>query len=317
MRITGTRLLLTGIGAAAIVAGGTPAVAALPPTTITLVNVATDGTPGNGAVGDAALSANARYVAFASGSTNLVPGDTNQATDIFVRDTVAGTTTLVSGGPDGEPANDFAGYYASISANGRYVAFTSSATNLVPDDLNGWRDIFVRDMRTGTTTRASVFTGGEEIAGPSDGATISADGRYVAFTAFAANIPGPDGTRFAGQDAFVHDMVSGATTRVSVPVAGSPAQSTFQAAISADGRFVAFSATGGMTGDGGGSGIFVRDLNAGTTVRASVPSTGDTFPDATNPSISADGTRVAFESYDPYVPADTNGTSEPGAIQGD
>lgn len=305
---TGVRTALACAGAAVIITGSTPAAAAGTGPTTALVNVATDGTVGDSGVGGSSISADGRYVAFASGSANLAPGDTNDKTDIFVRDTVAGTTTLVSGGIDGEPADDWAQYYASISADGRYVAFSSYATNLVAGDHNNERDVFVHDRQIGTTTRASLFTGDVEIRGSSDGATISGDGRYVTFIASAGNIPveGQPGVHFAGQQAFVRDTVAGTTSRVSIQADGGLDQYTYQSIISANGKHVAFSASGGMTGDGDGSGIFVRNLRKGTTVRASVPSTGEGLPDATNPSISANGTTVTFDSYYPFVASDTN-----------
>ncbi|MEG3636027.1 TolB family protein [Micromonospora palythoicola] len=278
---------------------------------ITLVDVAPDGSPGNGGVGGSDISADGRYVAFASTSDNLVPGDVNDKTDIFVRDTQTGVTTLVSGGPDGEPANDWAEYTAVISGNGRYVAFTSSASNLVPDDTNNDRDVFVHDRQTGETTRASVFAGGREIRGISSGATISDNGRYVAFVVTAFAGMDDQGVPLSGQAAFVRDMQTGRTTRVSRQADGGTNLSVFQAAISGDGKRVVFSGSGDWIGDGGThTGIFVHDRSSGATVRANVPTTGDTLPDGTNPSISRDGTKVTWESYDPYVPADTNGTGD-------
>jgi Tol biopolymer transport system component len=281
--------------------------------TIALVDVAPDGTPGDGGIGGSDISADGRYVAFASTSTNLVASDGNGAdTDIFVRDTQTGTTTMVSGGLDGQPANDFAEYTAAISGNGRFVAFTSSASNLVPDDTNGERDVFVYDRQTGTTTRASVFAGGRQISGISSGATISDNGRYVAFIVTAFSGMDDQGLWLNGQYAFVHDMQSGKTTRVSVQADGGTNLSAFEAAVSGNGKRVVFSGFGDWIGDGGtGTGIFVHDLASGATVRANVPATGEgTSASGTNPSISRDGTKVSWESYDSYVPADTNGMGD-------
>jgi hypothetical protein len=278
---------------------------------IALVDVAPDGTPGNGGVGGSDVSDDGRYIAFASTSDNLVPGDVNGTTDIFVRDTQTATTTLVSGGLGGQPANDSAEYVAAISGNGRYVAFTSNASNLVQDDTNNERDVFVYDRQTGVTTRASVFAGARQIQGISSGATISDNGRYVAFVVTAFNGMDDQGLLLYGQAAFVHDMRTGATTRVSLQADGGTNLSVFQAAISGNGTRVAFSGSGDWIGDGGThTGIFVHDLSSGVTIRANLPVTGDMLPDGTNPSISKDGTMVSWESYDPYVPADTNGMGD-------
>ena len=279
--------------------------------TIALVDVAPDGTPGNGGVGGSDISDDGRYVAFASTSDNLVPDDVNGTTDIFVRDTQTGTTTLVSGGLNGQPANDWAEYAAAISGNGRYVAFTSSASNLVPDDTNNDRDVFVHDRQTGVTTRASVFAAGREIQGISSGETISDNGRLIAFIVTAFSGMDDEGRWLNGQAAYLHDMQTGKTTRVSLQSDGGTNLSVFQVAIAGNGKRVVFSGFGDWIGDGGVStGIFVHDRTSGATVRANLPATGDTLPGATNPSISKDGTRVSWESYEPYVPADTNVTGD-------
>jgi hypothetical protein len=304
------RALVVAAGVATLLLTPVPAHAA-GSGTITLIDVASDGTPGNGGAGGSDVSDDGRYVAFASTSSNLVPEDVNGTTDIFVRDTLTGTTTLVSGGLDGQPANDWAEFAATISGNGRYVAFTSRASNLVPDDTNNERDVFVYDRQTGVTSRASVFAGGRQIQGISSGATISHNGRYVAFIVIAFGTIDDQGLWINGQVAFVHDMQTGKTARVSLQADGGTNLPVFQAAISGNGKRVVFSGFGDWIGDGGtNTGIFVHDRSSGATVRANLPVTGDTLPDGTNPSISKDGTKVSWESYDPYVPADTNGTGD-------
>ncbi|MBM0274863.1 TolB family protein [Micromonospora tarensis] len=275
---------------------------------IALVDAASDGTPGNGGVGGSDISDDGRYVAFASTSDNLVPGDTNDNTDIFVRDTETGTTTLVSAGLDGQPANDGATYTAAISGNGRYVAFTSYASNLVPGDTNNERDVFVHDRQTGSTTLVSAFAGGRQIRGSSSGATISDDGRYTAFivTSYSGDLD-DQGLWLYGQVAYVHDSQLGKTTRVSPQADGGSDLTAYEVAISGSGRQVAFSGSGDWIGDGGTStGIFVHDLTSGATVRANLPATEGEFRNGANPSISRDGTKVSWESYEPYVPTDTN-----------
>jgi hypothetical protein len=181
----------------------------------------------------------------------------------------------------------------------------------VPGDTNNDRDVFVHDRQTGVTTRASVFAGDREIRGISSGATISDNGRYVAFIVTAFDGMDDQGLPLYGQAAFVRDMQTGRTTRVSRQADGGTNLSVFQAAISGDGKRVVFSGSGDWIGDGGiHTGIFVHDRSSGATVRVNLTATGDSFPDGTNPSISRDGTKVTWESYDPYVPADTNGTGD-------
>jgi Tol biopolymer transport system component len=154
------------------------------------VSVSTRGVQGDRDGGSPALSADGRFVAFHSEATNLVPGDTNGKRDVFVRDRQAGTTERVSVSTAGGQANDYS-YTPAISPGGRFVAFQSLATNLVPGDTNGWGDVFVRDRQAGTTERVSVSTGGVQGNDSSYFPAISAVGRFVAFTSKATNlVPG-------------------------------------------------------------------------------------------------------------------------------
>ena len=116
----------------------------------------------NGGGDRPAISANGRYIAFSSGASNLVAGDTNAAADVFLRDTVAGTTTRVSVTNAGNQSNDD-GYEPAISADGHSVAFDSWASNLVAGDTNTSGDVFVRDTVAGTTTRASITSTGNQV----------------------------------------------------------------------------------------------------------------------------------------------------------
>src|SRR3954451_1628681 len=199
------------------------------------VSLAASGAQGNGHSLAAAVSADGRYVAFYSSATNLVPGDTNKARDVFVRDTKAGMTTRISVAAAGTEA-DGNSFEPAISADGRYVAFHSDASNLVPGDTNGADDVFVKDRQTGATTRVSVNTAGAEADGGSYTPAMSADGRLVAFLSDATNIV-PGDTNQA-RDVFVHDVATGTTFRVSVNTAGDQAQGGPSASpeISADGR---------------------------------------------------------------------------------
>jgi Tol biopolymer transport system component len=157
----------------------------------TRVSVRSDGTEGNGASLSSSISADGRHVAFMSAASNLVARDTNGASDIFVHDRVAKKTTRVSVRSDGTEGNGGSAF-PSISADGRYVAFASVASNLVAGDTNGSYDVFVHDRSTGKTRRVSVTSGGTEASGGSSSSSISADGRYVAFQSNASNLVAGD-----------------------------------------------------------------------------------------------------------------------------
>ena len=144
------------------------------------VSVATDGTQGNSLSESPSISADGRYVAFDSSASNLVSGDTNRTSDIFVKDLQTGTTQRISVASDGTQGNNYS-ENPSISADGRYVAFESYSSNLVSGDTNNRSDIFVKDLQTGTTKRISVASDGTQGNGNSYRPSISADGRYVAF----------------------------------------------------------------------------------------------------------------------------------------
>src|SRR5439155_7441870 len=123
--------------------------------------VASGGTQSNAASLGSALSADGRLVAFQSDATNLVVGDTNGATDVFVRDRQTGMTARVSVASDGTQANNVSSYPA-LSADGRFVAFQSDATNLVAGDTNGTTDVFVHDRPTCTTQPATAPPAGTQ-----------------------------------------------------------------------------------------------------------------------------------------------------------
>ena len=280
--------------------------------TVVRVSVSSDEVEGDSSSGDPWISSDGRYVAFESSATSLVAGDTNSTTDIFVRDLTAGTTVRVSLDSD-EVEGDSGSYDASISADGRYVAFESSASSLVAGDTNAIYDIFVRDLTAGTTVRVSVDSDEVEANADSYDASISSDGRFVAFESDATNLVAGDTNGF--WDVFVRDLTGTTTVRVSVDSDEVEGDSgSYDPSISADGRFVAFEsfASSLVAGDTNGQrDIFVRDLTSTTTVRVSVDS--DEVVEGNNssfdPSISADGRFVAFESYATnLVAGDTNGT---------
>jgi Tol biopolymer transport system component len=268
---------------------------------------------GGAALSDPDLSFDGRYVAFGAAAGNLVAGDDNRQTDVFVRDRQAGTTTRVSVTVTNTQSTGGASLDPSISADGRYVAFRSNAINLLGGgvDTNDQPDIFVRDTVANTTVRASVAddesqaTGGGSLL-PS----LSADGRYVAFSSAATNlVPGDTN---GVPDIFVRDLVAGTTTRVSVATGGGQANGgSFVPGISGNGRFVAFDSpsTNLVAGDTNGvSDIFVHDRETGTTTRVSVSrfltqaDKGSFFP-----ALNFDGRFATFGSdATNLVPGDTN-----------
>lgn len=204
------------------------------------VSVSTAGAQGNDHSWRPALSGNGRHVAFASWATNLVSGDTNGWIDTFVRDLQTGQTTRVSVSSTGAQANEGSYYQPALSYDGRFVAFTSYATNLVAEDTNGWTDVFVRDRQLGTTTIASVATDWARARGPSARPTLSDDGRFLAFVSDATNLV-PDDTIDNGSDVFVRDLVSNVTYRASLTASGAQMSDwALWPAISGDGRVVAF-----------------------------------------------------------------------------
>jgi len=332
-----------------------PAVACVPGVT-ERASVATDGTEGIDDSGQSgAVSADGRFVAFASAASNLVSGDTNGVRDVFVRDTCRGaiscspSTVRVSVASDGTQGNITSGDASSLSADGRFVAFTSFATNLVSGDTNATGDIFVHDRDTDNdgifdeagaiaTVRVSVASDGTQGNASSGSPSFSADGRFVAFTSFATNLVSGDTN--GSEDVFVHDRdtendgifdEAGAIATVRVSVAsdgteGAAPSGEGRVAISADGRFVAFHsfASNLVSGDTNATrDIFVHDRDTDTdgnfdesgaiaTVRVSVASDGTQGnSESGKVAISATGRFVAFESFATnLVSGDTNATRD-------
>ena len=288
------------------------ALAAVPPA---LVTVTTGGVPANETTAQdgISVSADGTLVAFVSGSPNLVAGDTNGVRDVFVRNLATGTTTRASLGTGGQ-ANG-ASSNARISADGRFVVFTSLANNLVAGDTNGVADVFERDLATGQTTRVSVSAGGVQGTDASGGAAsgISADGGAISFSSAASNLV-PGDTNHS-RDVFVWTRASGAVERVSVASDGSQAAAgaSDASSISADGRYVAFASTAPnlVAGDTNlAADVFVHDRVTGSTVRASVTASGGQAATASSlqpGGLSADGQVVAFDTAAPLAAGDTGG----------
>jgi Tol biopolymer transport system component len=312
-----------------------------------------------GASSSPSMSADGRFVAFDSTSFWVVPGDTNNRSDVFVRDLWLEITTRVSVASGGAQSNGgtYGAQFPAISGNGRYVAFISDADDLVPGDTNGVVDVFVHDILTRETERVSVDSSGAEGNGPSGqflfpsghvstmqatGVALSFDGRFIAFASAAGNLAPPYGS--GGCEVYVHDRLLHTTIRASTSSDGRPANGlSMHPAITPDGRYVAFTSFADNLVDADtnagalhigaetiitGADVFVRDLARGKTERASVGPNGTQanepcgfyylgiaggyeglsyFVVLGKPSISDDGRFVAFSSLaDNLVSGDTN-----------
>lgn len=272
-------------------------------------SVASNGYQGNERSRYPRISGSGRYVSFRSLASNLVPGDSNIADDIFIRDLQAETTARVSVASDGSQANGGSNW-SCITSNGRYVAFDSAASNLVLGDTNNSPDVFVRDLLTGSTVLASWSWNGAQANMGAVNPAISADGRYVVFESSSSNLV-PGGT--TGDGIFKRDLLLGTTTLVSIEANGSGTYTISPLSMSADGRYVAFDCgSEGFGGAGVPRAIFLCDTQTGTTTRVSV-TTGSEEGNGRSyaPSISADGRFVAFHSLaNNLVPGDINGTAD-------
>jgi Tol biopolymer transport system component len=275
----------------AVVAGGCAFVT-------TTSSVPNDGNP-QGVYGTPAISGNGRFVAYASRADTKAA---DAAWAIFVKDHVTGAVEVASVATSGELAEGWSGEPA-ISNNGRYVAFTSDAENLVASDTNNVGDIFVRDRVAKTTARVSVSSAGAQVNGESSDPSISDDGRYVAFTSDGRNVVPLDSNGW--EDVFVRDLVGNTTVRVDVGLFGEfPENGADEPEISGNGRYVAFTTAWPLaTGDDNDDiDVYRRDLTNGTTERVSSVSQG-----GFGGSISNDGRFVSFTSWDRLLAADTNG----------
>lgn len=277
------------------------------------VSIGSAGEQGNGWSDFPSISDCGRYVAFRSEASNLVPADTNGVHDVFVRDRITGTTIRVSEGTGEIQGNDYSGQ-PFISGNGRFVSFYSRATNLVEPPTLGYSHVYVKDLLSGALTLASV--GDEGRADGSSGSPIifnnspmTYDGSAVAFYSEATNLS-PLGVEedFVWPDIFVRDLENGVTIFASAVSGELPGHYYDEAAISGDGRFVAFTQYHNSPPPGVPSRrVLVRDRSLATTELISRNMAGASA-EGFSPAISADGRFVTFTSQAPnIVPDDTNG----------
>jgi hypothetical protein len=245
------------------------------------------------------LSGDGHVVAFEMSNGSLVSDDRNAALDVFARTPQAGTTELISAHAPGYASfsgNNYSQLSAlSVSSNGMRIAFISDATDLVPNDSNGQRDVFVRDLSTGMNMLASIGFSGDPASGPSVEPSISGDGRYVAFSSFATNLVAGDTNN--AEDVFLRDLQANTTTLISRKLnSTSPGNAnSYSPMVSSDGRFVLFrSIATNLASAAFGAGVenlFLRDTQLGTNYALTVASTG-TGVSAT--SMTPDGHYVAF-----------------------
>ena len=301
------RRIATVLAVAALVPAGV-AYAATAETS--LVSVTVDGTPAAGMSGRPTISTDGRFVAFSSSAQNLVRGDGNSVSDIFVRDRRTGVTTRVSVDSAGREANAASGN-PSISGDGRFVVFESRATNLVPGDTNGFQDIFLRDLVTGETSRINSPSIFEQANADSFSPVISADGQRIAFDSDASNIWSGDSNGVS--DVFELQWGDSFINRISVDPNFREADGrSWGPSISADGRYVSFTSDADnldlRPDTNHASDVFVHDGAFGTSLVSRGVDARQGNSTSRNASISADGRHIVFESYaSNLVPDDTNG----------
>ncbi|MEV0262597.1 hypothetical protein AB0I49_14780 [Streptomyces sp. NPDC050617] len=287
------------------------------------VSVATGGAQADLRSSGAAISADGRYVAFASDAANLVPGDDDGTDDVFVRDRHTGRTERVSSGTAAGP-QPYGAWMPAISADGNVVAYASRRADLVPGDTNNAQDIFAYDRSTHTTRRVSVAADGAQANGPSASPVISADGRHVAFTSRAYNMePGtppreePGGASVAKPreyPSYIHDLRTGRTRALSVSSAGKTAGGSVTS-LSADGRYAVFHSywpdlvPQTPTREGR---VYLRDLREGTTTLESLAADGSQADSSSYGGRLADHGRLLFfhSSATNLVPGDANSAGD-------
>lgn len=264
--------------------------------TTTRISLTSEGTEGNGASTDPAITPDGRFVVFLSEATNLVAGDTNGKADVFLLDLQTKEVSRIGLGPNGVQGNDFAEGRPDITSDGRFVVFVSRASNLVEPDINGAADVFVWDRSTGETTMAGLSTTGIQALGYSASPGISDDGRYVVFESGGWPVQGTN----AWPMIWLRDRVAKTTRRISASVSGKVGnQGSNYCSISRDGRIIAFTSWATNLIDGRSTprgNVYVVERATGAISVVSVPYVG-TFGTGYSYSptcLSEDGRFVAF-----------------------
>ncbi len=265
---------------------------------ISLAITASDGSPSNSASYSFVFSPNGSKVAFVSYASNLVAGDTNGASDVFVKDLTSGVLTRVSTGVGGIQSNgDSVGHV--FSPDGGKIAFISNASNLVAGDTNSVSDIFIKNLTSGAITRVSTATNGAQSDGSSYNLVFSPDGTKIAFASTAGNLVVGDNN--FSSDIFVKNLVTGAVTRVSTAADGTQGNGiSGEVVFSPDGSKIAFVsyASNLITGDNNNVGdVFIKDLASGAITRVSTSANGtQSNGNSYGLVFSPDGNKIAFVS---------------------
>jgi Tol biopolymer transport system component len=268
--------------------------------TTALVSADPQSLPGNGRSEAPTVSADGTCVVFQSLATNLTPGiSQNYISNIFLRDLQTQQTSWISAPSSGSQPNGLSSL-PDVSATGRFVVYGSQASNLTPQDSNGTSDVFRYDRTTGQTSLVSINSFGVQGSAGSGGPSVSMDGTLIAFLSGSDNLAAND--QNLAQDAFVHDITTGVTERISLSTAGvEGVNATNDAAISGNGRYVAFESSSPefvVNDTNVVSDIFVRDRQTGITTRVSVGPAGvEATGGSWGPSLSEDGRYVAFTSF--------------------
>lgn len=246
------------------------------------------------------LSRDGKRVLFHSGASNVVPGDTNGQFDIFVRDLVTNQTQIVTTTAAGVQANN-ASLEGRISADGRFVVFSSFATNLAASDANGGlRDVFVKDLVTGALAHASLSSSGTSGNNSSGDAWVNADGRFVVFQSFASNLVANDTN--GKPDVFLRDIATGQLECISVDASGVPTGG-MNPSLSGDGRYVAYMSLSGNLG------VILRDRQLATSSQVCVDASGMALS-GSQPMVSEDGGTIVFSTGWPLVAGDQPTTDD-------
>ncbi len=278
------------------------------------ISVGGGGGEPNGPSLNGSVSNNGRYVAFQSEAQNLAVGDTNQSSDIFLRDRQLGITTIVSVSTGGAIGNA-ASFNPVISGDGLFIVYASAASNLILNDPNQKIDVFVRNLATGQTRMVSTVSGGAN--GDSDQPTISGDGRFIAFRSAATNLVAGDLLGF--NDIFVRDMTGTSFELVSVTTLGAQADGpSDQPTISADGSRIVFASTAPNLAVPGAPSlnIYLRDRSAGSTTLLNSGPSGVSNLAATRPRLSKNGQYVSFLSQaNNLTPGHSGNTTDAFALE--